>query len=333
MAFIRGSTSVFLLLWITLLFIALNNKKLVLRHIAKFLNPLKFHDTCSSLLTSGNLSKNLTWSPSDDGCEFLVYSKENFLECLENREERGFSNVFVFTGDSRIRYLSQCFMRNSGYNLSEAMEKMRKGVHVTYPHLYKSNSFVSYYGDVFMHEPAVMPTNITLSQTTPALIVAGSAAWYIAEDMFNSDLLFWNMSQQQRVKIYRGKVRKWAVNATAFLEQHPESKVLWMIQEPVDETAPHYYFINNRKIDLYNRAAIAVLKDYPRIQVWYSGRDYSIKYQELGHSSYSYPDPIHMSHAVMTAESQILLNLLCNDFVTDSDAEDRCLCCSHKCFL
>lgn len=113
---------------------------------------------------------------------------------------------------------------------------------------------------------------------------------------------------------------------SSFASSSQSTTIYWMLQDPIDEAK--YYLnrtsqyesacLNNRQIDIYNRAAINLIY-YSPIQIWSSSRLVS---QAFNKDS---PDGFHIGPYALEIDSQILFNLYCNNRMNFNDAS----CCSQ----
>ena len=96
-----------------------------------------------------------------------------------------------------------------------------------------------------------------------------------------------------------------------------------MLQDPIDElklslNKTLYESITNHQIDMFNRAAISILKD-STVNIWSSSRLIS---QGFNQDS---PDGLRIGSSALKIDSQLLFNLYCNNRLNFNDAS----CCSR----
>lgn len=102
-----------------------------------------------------------------------------------------------------------------------------------------------------------------------------------------------------------------------------DSSIYWMLQDPIDESnlsfnKTLYESITNQQIDTFNRAAINIIKK-STVNIWSSSRLIS---QGFNQDS---PDGLHIGASALKIDSQLLLNLYCNNRLNFNDAS----CCSQ----
>ncbi|CAG0913077.1 unnamed protein product [Notodromas monacha] len=270
-------------------------------------------------------------STFEESCEAILSS---------SGKSRNLSNYFVFIGDSRINYLSDMFVKMTGFNTNNAVV-VKDSSTLTYSALY-SHSTVSgpvvgytfrYISDPFLVKNSSQPRN--LMPPEPASLVISCALWYSPDEtFFRADLHLRNLSIPERVRVYERRLEAWAGNVSEYLKEFPETKVLWGFQEPVDNSVPAYHGITNERLDAFNAAAARVLSKHEGIKLWRSLRQFNILYRAAGNDMIiegTRDDPVHVRDEVKEAQVQILLNYLCNDFLTrsDHDESNNVLCCSH----
>ncbi|ESP04229.1 hypothetical protein LOTGIDRAFT_180023 [Lottia gigantea] len=97
------------------------------------------------------------------------------------------------------------------------------------------------------------------------------------------------------------------------------TKVLWLLQDPVDELKLNVNrsAITNEQIDDYNKVSIDILENSPAM-VWSSSR---LVAQGMKKES---PDGLHISQSALELDSQILINMYCNNDMNHNDGT----CCN-----
>ena len=98
----------------------------------------------------------------------------------------------------------------------------------------------------------------------PTLVIVSAATWTIKQTNGSAD----GLAQ------WKNAFGKWAAKANEYLETKPGTKLIWELQDPVqeEELDPWRAAITNEIIDEYNMAALEILKDNTDIWVWSSGR-------------------------------------------------------------
>lgn len=144
----------------------------------------------------------------------------------------------------------------------------------------------------------------------PKIVVTGSATWSIRES---------NASMQA--------LESYSANLTRLLSSIESmgssgTEVLWVLQDQInpEKLTPDRIMITNEQIDLYNKAAMDILK-YSRaegVHLWSSSRLVSQGY------NYDQLDGLHMGDVALSYAVQILLNMYCNNQMKFNDGT----CCS-----
>lgn len=122
----------------------------------------------------------------------------------------------------------------------------------------------------------------------------------------------------------RAMLEEYQVNLTRLVQpidclSEKRTHVLWAIQEPVnyDKLKLEYQMITNELIDSYNKAAIEVLS-HSNVNLWWSLR--LVGQGMITESN----DGIHLARKSLRHDTQILLNMYCNDYMNFNDGT----CCS-----
>ncbi|KAJ9581661.1 hypothetical protein L9F63_023160, partial [Diploptera punctata] len=266
-------------------------------------------DSCKWLLSDGRYKGDQEWQPY--GCMMHQYSQTDTRRCLRYLAFWGKHNHFVFIGDSRMRQLYLAFLHHL-YPQQENTSTMAPPP----DRLHSDQSF----GDSklrlhvqFIWSPYVSKRMIGEFQQwknenePPSVIVAGSATWYIKESNTSVHAL-----------------EEYSLNLTRLVQaidtiSAKRSRVLWTLQEPVntEKLHPARAMITNEQIDMYNKAAMEILQ-HSAAQLWSSARLVAQGNLE------EMQDGIHQGPLALKHDTQILLNMYCNDHMNFNDGT----CCS-----
>ncbi|PAA88338.1 hypothetical protein BOX15_Mlig034020g1, partial [Macrostomum lignano] len=252
-------------------------------------------DTCKWLLSEGRFQGYSTWQPS--GCMAHKYSRQDLSMCLNYIAYWGGQNSIYFVGDSRMRALFSAFVELlSGSpagpqrtELQSAPTKLR-AVFKRYPRTDADlRSFLA-----------------ALNRAPPQLVVLGHGLYQAANASMLDSL-----------------VRQFGANLSAALPQlvalRDRSKLLWKLQDPVDELAVNASrYASNGLINRLNEAARRVL-DPSGISVWSSSRLIA-----EGVGFFNSSDGVSLSPLALNWDVQVLANFYCNNHMKYSDGT----CCS-----
>ncbi|KAK8724760.1 hypothetical protein OTU49_010911, partial [Cherax quadricarinatus] len=100
-----------------------------------------------------------------------------------------------------------------------------------------------------------------------------------------------------------------------------KTQLLWMLQDPVvpERLKPERLAITNDQLDLYNMAAMEVLYN-TKVHIWSSSR--LVAQGSIG----GFSDGIHAGEVAIKYDTQILMNLYCNDHLNFNDGT----CCNSR---
>ncbi|KAK4872675.1 hypothetical protein RN001_014704 [Aquatica leii] len=258
-------------------------------------------DSCSWLLSDGRYKANQEWQPY--GCMLHRYSQVDTRRCLRYLAFYGKQSHFVFIGDSRIRQLYVALVEHlqlqhddvaNFENLTHIDNKLRLKIE-------------------FIWSPYVSPTMVKTFRKwqstgrTPSVVIAGCGLWSIKTSNASMSAL-----QDYNVNL------TWLVQPINYLHKR-HVRFLWSLQEPVNPSklTSDFQMVTNEQIDLYNKAAIEVLS-YSAAELWWSAR---LVAQEMVSQSL---DGIHLAKRALQHDTQILLNMYCNDYMNFNDGS----CCS-----
>ncbi|XP_076362337.1 N-acetylneuraminate (7)9-O-acetyltransferase isoform X2 [Tachypleus tridentatus] len=261
-------------------------------------------DSCKWLLSDGRFQGYQVWQPY--GCMMHSYTKIDTRMCMRYIAYWGAKNHIVFIGDSRLRYIYYKLVNTIRSKEEKEDEPAHKDLHFSDPDIRWNLDFLwhpmvntSMY-EVFekwLHEEP---------KKRPKVIIVGSGTWSIK--VFNGSM--------EAVENYRTNMTR----LMPYLDQlGKKSKVLWMLQEPVneDKLSRNRKMITNDQIKLYNSIAIEVLQ-YSSVQMWSSARMICLGVID------EMEDGLHAGNVALNYYVQILLNMYCNDHMNYNDGT----CCS-----
>ncbi|XP_022111656.1 N-acetylneuraminate 9-O-acetyltransferase-like isoform X2 [Acanthaster planci] len=256
-------------------------------------------DTCMDLMNGGRYLGPNVWQPA--GCMMHQYTVPDSSKCLEGQR-------VLFIGDSRMRQLYFSFaQRVTSDNLKEGKyhENLQHTNSVT-------GATIEFLWQPEMNDSLVKEYSAKVSASAkPVLVVLGVATWTIK--LHNAALEAW---QQYRVNMTQ--------LLPALLQTEKGTKVVWMMQAPVQESllSSSRRMISNKQLDLYNTAAADVLAN-SGVYLWYSAIEVSNK-SEAGTI-----DGIHLNSEALHTDTQLLLNLVCNSKTRSPDTS----CCTGESFV
>lgn len=263
-------------------------------------------DSCKWLLSDGRYKGDQEWQPY--GCMMHQYTQLDSKRCLRYLAFLGKHNHIVFIGDSRIRQKYLEFLSNlNPQDGTTPSGQQERHLNLSYVDL-KLRLRVEFIWSPYISK--LMIDNFLKwkkQEEPPSVIIAGSATWSIKES--NASL--------QTLEDYKVNLTRLvqAIDALA----GKKSRVLWTLQEPVVREKLHSArsMITNEQIDLYNNAAKEILQ-HSAAKMWVSSR--FVADGNLGES----PDGIHLGPLTLKHDTQILLNMYCNDHMNFNDGT----CCS-----
>lgn len=230
--------------------------------------------------------------------------------CMRYIAYWGGHNKIVFMGDSRIRQIYHAFARllstkedlgpqYAHHDLRFAEKDLNLETEFLWQPVLNSSIFEVY------RKWLNMDTTMR-----PKIVVTGAATWSIKTS--NASI---------------GALEDYNSNLTRLLSSIESlgdggSQVLWVLQDPVnpEKLSPDRSMITNEQIDLYNKAAMDILK-YSRsegVHLWSSSRLVSQGYNR------DQTDGLHMGDVALSYAVQILLNMYCNDQMNFKDGK----CCA-----
>ncbi|XP_072399865.1 N-acetylneuraminate (7)9-O-acetyltransferase [Diabrotica undecimpunctata] len=262
-------------------------------------------NSCKWLLSDGRYKADKEWQPY--GCMLHLYTNSDTKRCLRYLGYIGLQSHFVFVGDTRIEELYKAFV----HHLKQEENVSQKPT-LVYTNLTHIDDRLKIKVD-FIWSPYVSRQMVSLfrhwenSDHPPSVIVAGGALWPIIS------------SNASKVA-----VKEYYMNLTRLVQpidrlSRRKTWTLWALQAPVNEEKlkPDEHMVTNALIDQYNTAAIEVLS-HSAADLWWSAR---LVGQGMLQES---PDGIHLAEKPQIHDTQILLNMYCNDYMAFNDGT----CCS-----
>jgi len=294
-------------------------------HIARL--QIEGSDTCSMLFKNGRWVKK-NWQPN--GCMMHDYMPSETRTCLK------FKKV-AFVGDSRMRGLF--------YHLAGSLSGKKLGADKAHSNLqYTEPGNISVR---FIWQPhastkmnSVFKSWIKEPRAIPDLIVAGAGVWTIKEESVKAVLGYQENLKQLRKTL--STISSIITNRTLIDESLHMSRifqriktrqqkhyvqkqwlkvvpqVIWMLQDPVVERKLRRDRkpITNEKIELFNLAAVKVLKESSIMILNASTEASGSKPEET-------TDGLHYSDKIIKVQLGMILNSFCNQYMIPNDAS----CC------
>ncbi|ELU01043.1 hypothetical protein CAPTEDRAFT_167181 [Capitella teleta] len=259
------------------------------------LHSLYGQNSCQWLLTDGHSAGNGSWQPY--GCMMHTYKQKDSVTCAKYIAQWSERLHVVFVGDSRIR---QLYFRTVNSLSDEPTEAFKAHSDLLYEH--PSGSAVV----EFLWQPIVNGSMLnainSLSERSirPTMVIAGCATVGI------------NPANCALSNLY--------LFSPSLIDLSASSKVIWMLQDPVDEEAmwESRRMITNQQVDQYNVAAQRTLSG-SSIHIWSSSKQLAQKYTKQSQ------DGLHMPDVVLSLDIQLLWNLLCNEHLQFRDGQ----CCTR----
>uniref|UniRef100_T1INP0 Cas1p 10 TM acyl transferase domain-containing protein n=1 Tax=Strigamia maritima TaxID=126957 RepID=T1INP0_STRMM len=262
-------------------------------------------DSCKWLLSDGRFQGYHVWQPY--GCMMHTYNEMDSRMCFRYIDYLGGRNHIVFVGDSRTRELYLTLVRHLNPNPKDNEYNRHSNLKYTDDHLKLTVEF--------LWQPVVNQSMLDVCDSwlklpldqRPSLVVMGSATWSIKTS--NGSL--------EALEAYRDGLLR-LIHPINRMQS--KTKVLFMLQDPVlpDRMKKERQLITNELIDLYNKVAMDALKD-SAVHIWSSSRLVSQGY------NLDSEDGLHIGKIALNSDTQILLNLYCNDPMNYNDGT----CCSR----
>jgi hypothetical protein len=158
----------------------------------------------------------------------------------------------------------------------------------------------------------------------PGLAFFELGRWYLYDMLWPSP----NTTLSIRLAVFQKELVRWALVTTQYLDSTPQSKVIWVVQDPIgnQKWIPGLGEKElNERFEQFNEVALSILSQFPEIWVWKTGRQILEQYKLLGLRTHLYDDT-HTNDEVRKIQVQILANFLCNKYVTVAISENLCVC-------
>ena len=233
--------------------------------------------------------------------------------CMRYIAYWGGKNNIVFMGDSRIRQLYYAFTRLvSAQTMSDQPDFGIAAHHDLTFHAADLNLNINFLWRPVLNGSVFQTYREWLNEDAPdrpKIVVTGSGTWSIKTSNASTTSL-----------------EEYKTNLTRLLSQMDafgnSGQVLWVLQDPVvpEKLSKDRQMISNEQIDMYNKAALDVLKysSSEGVRVWSSARLVSQGY------NWDSDDGLHMGNVALNYAVQIMLNMYCNDQMNYPDGT----CCS-----
>ena len=266
-------------------------------------------DSCKWLLTDGKFQGYHVWQPY--GCMLHNYSKTDTRMCMQYIAYWGGHNSFVFMGDSRIRHVFTEFVKHVAPRSYSSNFQDKADLHMKEPSLKVDLQFL--WRPILNSSVSAAYQSWLEKQPTerPKMVVTGCATSSIRE----------NNATEKSLEDYKTNLTR-LLSAIDALGSGTD--ILWVLQDPVVEEnlPPESAMITNEQIDLYNEAAVDVLRytSSAGVHIWRSSRLIS----SHGYGRRNDDDGLDMSPLALEYSVQILLNMYCNNQMSFNDGT----CCA-----
>ncbi|KAK6632527.1 hypothetical protein RUM43_013295 [Polyplax serrata] len=260
-------------------------------------------NSCALIMKDGRYNGRREWQPY--GCMMHNYTQMDTKKCFRLYHFVGCYNNFLFIGDSRLFELYAAFLKTINNN---AVFKHNKSQSYTDSYLGLQVEYI--------YNPFLLGSfghNITRWRNSdyPTILILG-----------------FGISEKPSIKAkdYLTRLKQFKQNLTQLKPIFntlvvKNVKVIWTLQEPVKHNGVHMHGknINNTIIDLYNSAAIEILK-LSKVDLLISNRKLSAPFLDDMKDGFI----LQSEHIAKRTGSQILLNIYCNDKMNFQDGS----CCS-----
>ncbi|KAK8395993.1 hypothetical protein O3P69_005223 [Scylla paramamosain] len=215
-------------------------------------------------------------------------------------------NHMLFVGDSRIRQMFLAMVKQIAVTHPKLPESPHEDLHYNDTNLHLNIDF--YWRPNIDEEFAKIIGHLKRKSPLPKLIVMGSATHSIKNHNGSAAAL----------DAYKKNI---TAISSALDQIGNRTRLLWMLQDPVvpERLKPHQCAITNDQLDLYNMAAMEVLYD-TKVRIWSSSR--LVAQGSIG----GFTDGIHAGEVAVKYDTQILMNLYCNDHLNFNDGT----CCNSR---
>nr|XP_027211250.1 N-acetylneuraminate 9-O-acetyltransferase-like [Penaeus vannamei] len=269
-----------------------------------FLHAVDGGDSCQRLLSDGRFQGAHVWQPY--GCMLHTYSNTDSRRCMRYVAFLKQDNHMLFVGDSRIRQLYFAMVKQIAVSPPKFPEKPHNDMQYNETNLHLN---IKYLWQPYMdQEVDKLFDKLKRSKSLPKLIVMGSATHAIKASNGSATAL----------EEYK---RNLTSLSTAMHKIGKRTRLLWMLQDPVahEKLNPDRAAITNDQLDLYNMAAMEVLYG-TNVRLWSSSR--LVAQGSISDSS----DGLHAGVLAVKYDTQILMNLYCNDHLNFDDGT----CCNSR---
>lgn len=316
-----------------------------------YLNSIYGRNSCNQLLGEGHMLGNNEWQPY--GCMIHKYTGEDVKTCFKYIKYYNGRSRFYFIGDFRIRQVFVAFVNQYDETYKDPDE----------PHSQNNLNYIDKNMNLevkFIYKPVIDETltsfiELVLHNDTqrPSFIVMGMASEYMLMNISTKESIEWFKSNltslvdlidsanfdmrlssndvkvasiPRRIRNKRSSSKKES-EKTAIYDgnQNEMSSIYWMLQDPIDETKLIFNkslreSLTNHQIDTYNRATLGIIQG-SSVNIWSSSRLVSQGFNPTDSS----PDGLQVGPATLKVDSQLLLNLYCNNRLNFAEAS----CCTQ----
>ncbi|XP_069937480.1 N-acetylneuraminate (7)9-O-acetyltransferase-like, partial [Cherax quadricarinatus] len=269
-----------------------------------FLRAVDGGDSCQRLLSDGRFQGALVWQPY--GCMLHMYSNTDSRRCMRYVAFLKQDNHILFVGDSRIRQLYLALVKQIAVTHPKFSETPHEDMRYNDTNLRLNIEFI--WRPLMDQHVAKLLNHLKRRKSLPKLIVMGSATHAIK----NSNGSALALEEYKKNLTLLSSVLHQIGNKT---------QLLWMLQDPVvpERLKPERLAITNDQLDLYNMAAMEVLYN-TKVHIWSSSR--LVAQGSIG----GFSDGIHAGEVAIKYDTQILMNLYCNDHLNFNDGT----CCNSR---
>nr|CAB3227707.1 CAS1 domain-containing protein 1 [Phallusia mammillata] len=261
-------------------------------------------NACGRLLNGGSLVEAGLWQPA--GCMLHKYKESETKTCLK------MLNI-AFVGDSRVRELFYTFVDFVFPGSLQNQGKMHSNID------YEKDGFKM----KFFWLPEINVSALELYQSW--LKEADSFPNIIIQSMATHTIKRTNGSDEG-LQEYKTNLTK-LIPSMVELTEEKNTEIYWLLQEPVIHNllvAPRRA-ITNPLLLQYNEVVTSLLSTSFRKSL-FKGISVMNSNVEVAIQSEATPtDGLHLDKNVLTLQSNILLNLFCNDLIKPIDGS----CCQH----
>ncbi|XP_045612302.2 N-acetylneuraminate (7)9-O-acetyltransferase [Procambarus clarkii] len=269
-----------------------------------FLHAVDGGDSCQRLLSDGRFQGALVWQPY--GCMLHTYSNTDSRRCMRYVAFLKQDNHILFVGDSRIRQLYLAMVKQIAVTHPKFPDAMHEDMRYNDTNLHLNIEFL--WRPLMDQHVVKLLSQLKRKKSLPKLIVMGSATHSIK--IFNGSAL--------ALEEYKKNL---TILSSALHQIGNRTQLLWMLQDPVvpERLKPERLAITNDQLDLYNMAAMEVLYN-TKVRIWSSSR--LVAQGSIG----GFSDGIHAGEVTIKYDTQILMNLYCNDHLNFNDGT----CCNSR---